>query len=149
TPHRGFIQPFDHQGSFHHISERGEMREQVEALENHSRTDADLALLLTIFGREGAALGFEGEARDGDAAGVNGLHLIEAAQEGAFTATAGADEDYGLPAFLSHADAVEDAVWPVGFDEVFNDDDGGRHVRRIAHQRHNFLSRRLASNEAG
>ena len=58
----------------------------------------------------GGAPAFDGDAADGDAAGIGDFELVQAAQEGALAAAAGADEHDGFAALLGVVHAVQDAV---------------------------------------
>jgi hypothetical protein len=151
-------------GGFGDVFENGEVREEVEGLENHAGTHAELALLFTLrrsgFGPEfvcskdscnerqlrekrpplpgpllprrrggrtrqacrGWLAALDSDAVDGDGAGVSEFELVEATQEGAFAATARADQDDGLSALLLVVNAVENTVTTVRFHELFDGD---------------------------
>ena len=70
--------------------------------------------------RQSAA--FDGDTIDGDLARIGDLEQVEAAEEGAFTATAGADEHNGFAGLLLMVDAMQHTVRVIGFNEVLNGD---------------------------
>jgi hypothetical protein len=96
----------DMDGCFEDVFEGGEVREEVELLEDHPGAEAQLTLSFAVNGLGGV----DGDVVNGDAAGVRGLELVEAAEEGGLAAAGWPDEHDRLRGGLLEVDPVEDAV---------------------------------------
>ena len=102
------------------------MREQVEPLEAH----ADLAalggdpLVVQPIERPGAVLVTHEVAVDPDPAAVDGLKLVDAAQEGRLARARGPKEADDLAAVHVHVDALEHLVAVEGLEHVDGADQG-------------------------
>ena len=92
--------------------------EQVVALEHHADVAAQVAQLRLA--------GIEGMAGDPDAAGLDALQPVEAAQHGALAGTAAADDGHDLALLDRERDALEHLVVAIGLVHVacFNDGHG-------------------------
>src|SRR6185369_4761095 len=111
-----------HGRAFGDVLQDGQMGEEIERLENHSRAKAKLALALAFFAGASSPAAFDTDVTNSDSARISDLKLVQAAEESAFAAATWADQDDGLAPLLLMINPVEDAIGFVGFDEFFNGD---------------------------
>ena len=132
-------------GADRDIVEGGEMREQVEALED----EAELALLAREpgFGERLAPAELTDEAvadrlvPETDVAGIGRLEMVEAAQDRRLAGAGGADQDERLPVRDLEGDAFEDLPFAEALGEPID-------LQERCHRAHHDGSRRSTTREA-
>ena len=104
--------------ALHHVLERRAMREQVEALEHHPHSLADLSMDPMPFRRGRDPIGGEPQAVDRDPARLEPLQAIQAAEERALAAARWPDDGGHLALSDRQAHAPEDLDRTVPLDQI-------------------------------
>ena len=94
----------------HHVLQRGQMRVEVEVLEDHADAFADVD--------DRAVPGLYRRALETDLSALDRFEPVHAAQQGRFAGAAGADEADDLALVDGHADAVQHGAWAETLDHV-------------------------------
>jgi hypothetical protein len=115
------------------IVDRLQVREEVELLED----DPDAL----AHRREVRPLAADLLALEEDAAGVDRLQQVDAAEQRALAAPARADDDEDVTGVDAQVDAVEDDVVPEALDDAFQADHGRPGARRLRRRRRDCLLR--------
>jgi hypothetical protein len=109
---RRLAHPYRPQGE---VLEDGQVRKEVEVLEDHAHLGANLFDILEIVG--------EFDAVDDDASALVLLEPVDTAYQRRFARTGGAANDDTLAALHREADVFQDMKLPVPFVHVFDGDD--------------------------